>query len=286
MKLVTIGDNVIDIYADQSRGFVGGNCVNVAVYARRAGAAETAYFGVVGDDERGGDILRALREEGVAVSGVSRTPGPTAWCRIAHEHGDRVFVASDKGVSLFRVDDGLLESIAGFDVAHMAYSGQMEDDVEKVSAVVPVSFDFSDRHSPEYIGAIAPFVTYAEFSAGGLDETGCRQLAARAQAAGARNVLITRGADGALFWAEDGMRHRVAARRIPVVDTLGAGDSFIATFLVGMLSGAPVDRVLEDATAHAARTCAAVGGFGPAIDLAPADLFVPSTTHTTERIEQ
>lgn len=267
MKIATIGDNVIDIYAADSQGFVGGNCVNVAVFARRAGAARSAYFGVVGTDALGVDVLTALRGEDVDTYGVRKSDGVTAWCRIAHIEGDRVFIDSDKGVSLFRIDDELLDVLDGFDVAHMAYSGRMEEDVRRVSEHVPVSFDFSDRHDPAYIAAIAPYVTYAAFSGGKLDEVGCRRLAQTAIDAGAANVLITRGADGALFWAAGDEPVRVAGRRIPVVDTLGAGDTFIASMLVGLLSGAPVDRALEDATAHAARTCQTYGGFGPAVSI-------------------
>lgn len=61
-------------------------------------------------------------------------------------------------------------------------------------------------------------------------------LARRAQAAGARNVLVSMGADGALLLAETG---RVYQARLcntrPVVSTVGAGDSVTAGFLAGLL---------------------------------------------------
>ncbi|GAA2531454.1 PfkB family carbohydrate kinase [Microbacterium sp. YY-03] len=274
MKIATIGDNVIDLYIAEGTSFVGGNCVNVAVYAKRAGAEQAAYFGVVGTDERGVDVLAALAAENVDTSGVTVRDGATAWCKIKRTDGDRSFIESDKGVSLFRVDDDLLRKVHGFDVAHMAYSGRMEDDVKYVSSVVPVSFDFSDRHSAEYISEIAPHVTYATFSGGDLALEQCEALAYTALNAGAKNVLVSRGAAGALFWSGQQAPVAVPGLPIDVVDTLGAGDTLIATFLVGQFAGLTVEESLVRATKHAAATCRTDGGFGR-----PIPLYTPIKTH-------
>lgn len=61
-------------------------------------------------------------------------------------------------------------------------------------------------------------------------------LARRAQAAGARNVLVSIGADGALLLAETGCVYRARlCNTRPVVSTVGAGDSVTAGFLAGLL---------------------------------------------------
>ncbi|WP_371524850.1 carbohydrate kinase [Streptomyces sp. NBC_01283] len=82
-------------------------------------------------------------------------------------------------------------------------------------------------------------------------------------AAGARLVVITRGADGALA-SLDGERVKVPAVRTSVVDTVGAGDSFTAGllhhlgargFLGGRLAELGLDDVAE-ACVFAARTAA------------------------------
>ncbi|MFK8909008.1 carbohydrate kinase [Streptomyces sp. YS-3] len=89
-------------------------------------------------------------------------------------------------------------------------------------------------------------------------------------AAGARLVVITRGADGALA-SLDGERLRVPAPATRVVDTVGAGDSFTAGLLHhlgarGLLGGRLTELRLDDvadACAFAARvaalTCSAAG---------------------------
>ncbi|EFL32812.1 fructokinase [Streptomyces viridochromogenes DSM 40736] len=100
-------------------------------------------------------------------------------------------------------------------------------------------------------------------------------------AAGARLVVITRGADGALA-SLDGERVQVPAVATPVVDTVGAGDSFTAGLLHhlgahGLLGGRLTDLSLADVEAAcrfavqvAALTCSVAGPNPPWQDqLAP-----------------
>ena len=89
-------------------------------------------------------------------------------------------------------------------------------------------------------------------------------------AAGARLVVITRGADGALA-SLDGERVQVPAVPTAVVDTVGAGDSFTAGLLHhlgarGLLGGRLTELGLDDvaeacrfATRVAALTCTVAG---------------------------
>ena len=39
VRIVAVGDNVVDCYMAQGRMFPGGNCLNVSVFARLFGAA-------------------------------------------------------------------------------------------------------------------------------------------------------------------------------------------------------------------------------------------------------
>lgn len=50
MKLIAVGDNVVDYYQDQETFYPGGNALNVAVLAKRLGH-EASYIGIVGNDE-------------------------------------------------------------------------------------------------------------------------------------------------------------------------------------------------------------------------------------------
>ncbi|MFF7209174.1 carbohydrate kinase [Streptomyces sp. NPDC008238] len=110
---------------------------------------------------------------------------------------------------------------------------------------------------------------------------------------GPRLVVLTRGAAGAeALWGADG-RHRVAGHRVRVVDTIGAGDAFMAGLLAGLLSagllggttarqrlhaaedGGPVPEAVAGALELAARvaalTCGRAGADPPFLaEVAPA----------------
>ena len=59
------------------------------------------------------------------------------------------------------------------------------------------------------------------------------------QEAGAQNLLVSLGGDGALLLDEHGGIHEAPAAVITPVNTVGAGDSMLAGFLAGLASGYP-----------------------------------------------
>jgi fructoselysine 6-kinase len=87
-------------------------------------------------------------------------------------------------------------------------------------------------------------------------------LAERLHRAGALRVVVTCGSRGAFFREGDGNLLHAPAAPVSVVDTCGAGDSFIATFLAAyQVDRKPAAEALRAATAAAAQTCLYVGGF-------------------------
>jgi sulfofructose kinase len=78
---------------------------------------------------------------------------------------------------------------------------------------------------------------------------------------GCRLAAATLGQDGVLAWDGEQL-HYTPAYRVPVVDTTGAGDTFHAGFIYGLLQGWPLDRQLDFACAAAALNCMAVGARG------------------------
>jgi fructoselysine 6-kinase len=79
--------------------------------------------------------------------------------------------------------------------------------------------------------------------------------------AGVRQVVVTCGSRGASF-SDGGAILHAPATPVRVVDTCGAGDSFIAAFLAAFCceKRGPADS-LDKATVTAAQTCLHVGGF-------------------------
>jgi sugar/nucleoside kinase (ribokinase family) len=67
--------------------------------------------------------------------------------------------------------------------------------------------------------------------------------------AGAGEVVIKLGAEGARAWTSDGGTARSRTFAVTPVDTVGAGDGFAAGYLAGLLTGASLQERLDQAAA-------------------------------------
>ncbi|MGY5633749.1 carbohydrate kinase family protein [Streptomyces sp. UC1A3] len=72
-------------------------------------------------------------------------------------------------------------------------------------------------------------------------------------------MVVKRGGEGAAFRDGDGSRHTVPALRVPVRDTVGAGDAFCAGYLSGLLDGLTPERRLDRANTLGAFAVASDG---------------------------
>lgn len=260
MRLLSAGDNVVDKYLTLGRMFPGGNAVNVAVFAARLGA-DTAYLGTLGNDDAGRVVLHALAQEGVGTDLVTIAAGPNAYAEIELIDGDRTFVHSDRGVAMFAPHEAHFAAMEAYDVVHTAYSGPLIPHLHRMAERTKVSCDFGVRYTWDAVEGALPALYLAAFSAGERSDSEAKQFAQDAVAAGARHAVVTRGERGAYFASSAGVRHQ-DADRVVVRDTLGAGDAYIATLLVGLLAGRSEEKVLASAASHAAQVCLSHGAFG------------------------
>jgi fructokinase len=58
-----------------------------------------------------------------------------------------------------------------------------------------------------------------------------------------QQVALTRGASGAILLSESGEQSDLPGQPTVVVDTVGAGDSFAAVLVIGLLSGHPLAKI-------------------------------------------
>ena len=61
------GDNVVDRYEHIHTMYPGGNAVNFAVYAKKCGAARSAYMGIFGNDAAAEHVIASLEDEGIEL---------------------------------------------------------------------------------------------------------------------------------------------------------------------------------------------------------------------------
>ncbi|EME73063.1 fructoselysine 6-kinase [Bacillus sonorensis] len=265
VKLLAIGDNVVDYYEDQDMFYPGGNALNVAVLSKRAGA-EASYIGIVGGDEAGDHVLKVLKQEGIDISRIRRAYGQNGMAVVKlNEQGERVFVRSNKGGIQSELGLILTEEDADFiachDIVHTSVYSRMEHALIELGKHAAVSFDFSTNYEREYVKRVCPYLTYAFFSGSGLTKEECLQLIGDASRFGAEMVCVTRGEESALFCREGSIIEQPVFP-VRAIDTLGAGDSFIAGFLTAYMKERDLKKALMSAAETAADTCLIYGAFG------------------------
>ncbi|MCA2220494.1 PfkB family carbohydrate kinase [Nonomuraea aurantiaca] len=264
IRLVAVGDNVVDRYPDLGVMYPGGNAVNVAVHARRTGA-ESGYLGAVGTDEAGRVVRDALAAEGVDLSLLRTVDGPNAFATVRLVVGERKFTGGREGVSRFRLSPEDLVRLAAADIVHTGECSFLEGQLDQLAAHTRrLSFDFSERPW-DYVEEHARHAGIAILSSPSGSRDEALALARRVRALGPATVAVTLGAHGAVLVSLEGSRDVVAwgaAEPVAVVDTLGAGDAFIARLLVGLARGEDLPALAVAATAYASHACTSYGAFG------------------------
>ncbi|MBQ1376546.1 MAG: fructoselysine 6-kinase [Lachnospiraceae bacterium] len=261
MKLACVGDCCIDYYDESGKGFPGGNAVNTAVYFRRLGG-EASYTGPVGQDSYGEQLRAALLEKGVDISHLKTVPGKTAVTHVKIQNGNRVFGAYEEGVMAdFRPSAEDVDFLCSHDLAAAVLWGHAEDALKEIHARgVPVSYDASDTPFHETALSAAPYTTLFFFSDDKSDTEGLKEKMKTIFRLGPSAVIATRGNKGSLAFDGTGFE-ACEAPDVPVVDTLGAGDSYIAGFLKSWLEKKPLKACMEEGTRNAAITIGYTGAW-------------------------
>lgn len=267
MRLIGIGDNVVDRYVDLGIMFPGGNSLNVAVLSKRFGV-EAGYMGHLGNDKEGRHIFNTLIEEGVDVSKTKVLDGINAYCNVTLVDKDKVFIGSDDGVSKnITLDDESLDYIKTYDLIHTSIYSSTEDllpILQKTNRII--SLDYSNDYSDEYIKNTIQYVNFAHFSGSEIPDSKIREFQKEISLMGPELVLITKGDKGAYLYYQN-KYYEQDIIQTEVVDTLGAGDGFIARLLVGILKGEDIKEALLNSAKEAAKICTYFGALGHGISI-------------------
>jgi 2-dehydro-3-deoxygluconokinase len=255
----------------------------VAIGMRRLGQ-DAAWVGVVGDDELGARVRRDLAAEGVDVRFVRTDPDhPTGFMirELPIAGLTRVtYYRQHSAGSQLSPTDVETAMAAGADLLHLtgitpALGGDCAEAVRCAvtlarRAGIPVSFDVNHRSTlpgSQYAAAFArELLADIDILFAGddelamvTDETDPERAARALLRRGPSEVVVKQGADGALAATTDGDLVAHPALAVPVVDVIGAGDSFTAGYLAARCEGRPVQDRLRWASAAAACTVSTHG---------------------------
>lgn len=259
----------------------GGAESNVAVALSRLGVRAT-WVSILGEDPLGDLIERELRAEGVEVHARRDPDHPTG---LMHKHRRTTKMAT---VSFWRVGSaasGLApasvpdELLAAADVVHLTgiLAGLGPDSLDCAeqtalrarAAGAVVSFDVNHREAiwqgRDARAAYLRLAPLADILFAGEEEAALlvgegtpAEMAQRVRDLGPREVVIKRGASGA-FALDDRGAHAEPAVAVDVVDTVGAGDAFVAGYLSLWSDATTKADRLRRATAVGAFACMCLG---------------------------
>jgi sugar/nucleoside kinase (ribokinase family) len=287
--ILVIDDDVIpefgqvEKYVGTIRLTVGGSSAITACGAARLGL-RVAHGGIVGDDILGHAIVEALRERGVDTSTISVDQAiPTgATVHLGTGH-NRAMLTATGTIDRLRAEDvprAILPHIRHIHAGSTGIQPKLRPglpDLFREARAAGVSSSFDSNWDPdrrwEGIGPMLaatdvffPNDREAALISGVPDPLGAaRALLARAEAAGRDasagplTVVVKLGAEGALAVRGDEVL-RLPADEVQVVDSTGAGDSFDAGFLFGLLDGRSLRECLALAVACGTISTRAVGG--------------------------
>lgn len=261
---------------------IGGAESNVAIGVARLGG-RSAWIGRVGADGIGERVLRELRAEGVDVRQIVDDGARTGLMVKERRTADATRVGyyrSGSAGSRLSPDDLDAAVIESADVLHVtgitpALSPSAAATVEAaidlaVGAGVPVSFDINHRatlwnNTGDAAEAYRRIIARASIVFAGADEAALvaegddsDSLAAAIAALGPNQVIIKLGPDGCAALI-DGVDYRVAAIPVAPIDTVGAGDAFVAGYLAELMAGVPAVGRLATAVRTGAFACLGPG---------------------------
>lgn len=260
LEFATVGDNCIDRFMPPvGLSLIGGNAVNVGIQLSRLGH-QVAYFGAVGEDEDGRRMVACFRDNRLVIDHLQVLDGITAYTNIdVDETGDRILSFEEFGVcKKYRPSESDLQVLLKMRHVHIGWlndGGALRRTLN--AAGVSASQDISVNADPNNLSVEGLEVAFAS---AGADRERAETLLGALLNGGAKLAVVTCGSLGSI--ASDGV-HRAEAgiRAVEVVDTTGAGDSFIAGFLSGRARGMDLRGCLELGRDVAAQTCTHVGGF-------------------------
>ena len=264
-KIACYGEILWDVFPDQKR--LGGAPLNVALRLHSFGAAVT-MISAVGKDALGKEALSKIETTALDASFIQKVAKPTGQVTItldtkgsasydieANAAWDEI-KATEEALKAVKQSDALVIGSLAF--RESINLSAIEAFIEKSSYIV---FDLNLR-APHYdLEIIVGLMEAADMiklndeemeliviAIGIEGETLADELKQLSAMTETPTICVTMGADGAILYHKGGVHEQVGFPA-KVLDTVGAGDSFLATLIYGLLTNETPEDALEVACA-------------------------------------
>lgn len=265
-KIVCFGEVLWDVFADGKK--IGGAPLNVALRMKKLGC-DVTMISCVGDDADGEAILEYFSEHGLTTEGISKTADyPTGTVQVfINERGsasydisypsawDKITLTDEAHQYINKADALIYGSlICRDDVSRNTLATLLTKKVYKV-------FDVNLRkpqYKQEVLEELMHGADFIKFNDEELLEIAAKMgsgytsleenITFIRNKTDTKAICVTMGKHGAMFFWND-ILYTNPGYPAKVVDTVGAGDSFLGTLIQGVLSGDTPQKSLDRACA-------------------------------------
>ena len=252
-NIPAVGETVLAKYGGKFRGGKGAN--QATAIAKLGG--DVVMLGCVGTDANGEYLLTGLMDSGVDVKNVNKThnePTGQAWITV-DKQGDNAIVVLP-GAN-FCVDKSYIEAmqpiIRDVDIVLLqmeippetvCFAAKMAKEMGKLVVLdpAPATENFPDALFAD-VDYIKPNETELKVLTNGCEDY--KKAVVQLHNRGVGNIIVSLGSRGVYCHIKDGNTFEMPARKVDVVDTTAAGDSFLAAFVLKLSKGQEFTKAID-----------------------------------------
>ena len=297
-KIVSMGVHILDVLGrhvseippgqnialiDEIRITAAGTAAGTAVDMAKLGCKVVAV-GAAGDDEMGNVLLGIMNRYGIDTSYMKRKKGvQTSGTMLPiRPNGERPALHVMGTNATFCFEDVPQEVVRNADFVHIGGFYLMpkfdgEDTVKTLKVAregkAITTMDILGIKQDNMAEKILPAMPYLDYFMPNLEEaqmitglTDLDELCDFFLNAGAKHVVLKMGARGSLIKDKKGMRLRIPAFKVEVVDTTGCGDAWTGGFIAGLSRGMTIEEAAQLASACGSLVATGLGSDAGIID--------------------
>lgn len=263
-KVITIGEILWDVFPEGTKA--GGSSMNVALNLHKQ-STQTSFISAVGNDDNGKELLSFLAESDFPVNLVqvnAELPTSTVIVQLDENHHATYTITQPVAWDDIKLTDENIEAVKQADaLVYCSLTCRDKRSKETILSLLENAkikiFDinlrapFYEKELIDQLLAKADILKINEDEivwvretfgfTGSTDEQILKQIATRYNI---EIICLTLGAKGACV-LKDGKLFKHAGYKVQVIDTVGAGDAFLATFIACHLQGHPIEASLDNA---------------------------------------
>jgi len=297
-KIVSMGVHILDVLGrhvseippgqnialiDEIRITAAGTAAGTAVDMAKLGCKVVAV-GAAGDDEMGNVLLGIMNRYGIDTSYMKRKKGvQTSGTMLPiRPNGERPALHVMGTNATFCFEDVPQDLVRNADFVHIGGFYLMpkfdgEDTVKTLKVAregkAITTMDILGIKQDNMAEKILPTMPYLDYFMPNLEEaqmitglTDLDELCDFFLNAGAKHVVLKMGARGSLIKDKAGMRLRIPAFKVAVVDTTGCGDAWTGGFIAGLSRGMTIEEAAQLGSACGSLVATGLGSDAGIID--------------------